>query len=477
MPECKNSGDQPGARSSDTRLAERVAELRTAVTGSVRLRGEMGYQEEVRGFNTTAPTNPDLVVGAQTEADVQAAVRWAKAHGFTVHPQATGHGAYRRLNHGLLLKTTRLDHITVDRERRTWTMGAGLSWRDVLPHLHAANLGAVTGSSGTVGAVGLVLGGGIGPIGRTFGMAGDWVRAMRVVDSNGDVLVVGPQSHPDLFWALRGGKVGLGVVTEMTFEALPLPFLYAGGIYYPESRIDQLFHKWIDWIPSLPDSVSTSMAIVRLPREIPEPLGGKTWFHFRFAYAELGMTDEQLRLGGEELLASWRAVAGSGTVDYIGVLPSDRVAEIHRDPVDPLPLWEYGTFLRDIDHELVDRILSHVGSGKNSPLAIMEVRYHLGAYSRDPALPSAIGGRMEPFTFLVVGHPDDSVLATEDVEAAAFALRDVVEPWQGVEVNYNWANPLTGDTFEHRLWEPEVRDRLKSIRKEYDPTGMFEFGF
>jgi hypothetical protein len=159
------------------------------------------------------------------------------------------------------------------------------------------------------------------------------------------------------------------------------------------------------------------------------------------------------------------------------VLPSDRIPDIHRDPVDPLPLWEYGTFLRDVDHELVDRILEHVGTGKNSPLAVMEVRYHRGAYSRDPELPNAIGGRQEPFTFLVVGHPDDLVLATGEVEAAAFALRDVVEPWQGAEVNYNWANPLTSDTFENRLWAPPVRDRLKAIRKHYDPDGIFEFGF
>src|SRR5690349_3940365 len=91
-----------------------IADLRAAISGPVHLRGEEGYAEHVAGFNILSPNNPDLVVVPQDEAEVQAAVRWAVANGFTVHPQATGHGAYRVLDQGMLLKTTALDHISVD---------------------------------------------------------------------------------------------------------------------------------------------------------------------------------------------------------------------------------------------------------------------------------------------------------------------------------------------------------------------------
>lgn len=43
-------------------------------------------------------------------------------------PQATGHGAYRPLDHGMLLTTKRLDHLRVNAEAHTRTMGAGLAW-------------------------------------------------------------------------------------------------------------------------------------------------------------------------------------------------------------------------------------------------------------------------------------------------------------------------------------------------------------
>ena len=60
---------------------------------------------------------------------------------------------------------------------------------------------------------------------------------------------------------------------------------------------------------------------------------------------------------------------------------------------------------------------------------------------------------------------------------AAFALRPLVEAWQADEVNVNWANPLTEEIFENRLWSPVVRDRLKEIRREVDPEGRFDYGF
>lgn len=451
-----------------------VEELRRGILGSVIRRNEPGFREEVIGSNTAAVTNPEFVVGAASEADVQAAVRWARRHGLTVHPQATGHGAHRELNHGLMLTTHRLKHLSVDRENGTFTLGAGLCWGEILPTLHSVGLGAVTGSAATVGAVGLVLGGGIGPIGRTFGMAADWVLGFRMVDADGSVLVVNPESHDDLFWALRGGKVGLGVVTEMTVQALQMPYLYAGGIYYPESEISRLLHFWSEWVRDLPDTVSTSASIVRLPEDYAPPLGDRTWFHLRFAYVNLGATSESYAEEGERILASWREFAGEGEWENIQVLTSDRVAEIHRDPTEPVPLWTNGNFLRELPHDLIDGVLAHVGTGISAPFSNVEIRYHGAAYRRVPKYPSAVGGRQELYTFNMIGHPDGEEVTERSLDAAAEPIVKILTPSQGDEVNYNWANPMTKETFD-RLWSPAVRERLDAIRRTYDPFGVFEY--
>jgi hypothetical protein len=457
-------------------LDNAVDELRSAISGTVYLRGEEGYAAEIGGFNLLSPNNPDLVVTPADEAEVQAVVRWARAQGVTVHPQATGHGAYRQLDSGLLLKTSRLDSLVIDAENARFTLGAGLTWQDIVPGLHAAGLGAVTGSAKTVGAVGLVMGGGIGPVGRTLGMAGDWVRGFRVVDGNGDVLVATPTENDDLFWALRGGKVGLGVVTEMTVEAPRMPFVYGGGVFYAEEDIDRLAHAWLDWVPNLPESANTSFAILRLPPTLPAPLGGATVFHVRFAYVEIGASNDELAERGEEIFATWRAIAGNGILDTVGILPSDRIAEIHSEPTDPLPLWEWGDFLGKVDHELIDVLVENVGGGVSSPLATVEVRYHGGALARDPEYPSAIGGRKEPFTLLVLGVPIDGIAPWDVVEAAGYAIRDRLTTYCGAEVNYNWAGHPTAEIFQNRLWSKENALRLREIRSAHDPAGIFEHG-
>lgn len=457
-------------------LDNAVDELRRAITGTVYLRGEEGYAVEIGGFNLLSPNNPDLVVTPADEAEVQTVVRWAVANGTTVHPQATGHGAYRQLDSGLLLKTSRLDSLVVDAENARFTLGAGLTWQDIVPALHTAGLGAVTGSAKTVGAVGLMLGGGIGPLGRTLGMAADWVRAFRVVDGNGDVLVASPTENDDLFWALRGGKVGLGVVTEMTVEAPRLPFVYGGGVFYAEDDINRLAHAWLDWVPSLPESANTSFAILRLPPDLPAPLGGATVLHVRFAYVEIGATNDELAERGEEIFASWREIAGPGILDTVGILPSDRVAEIHSEPEGPLPIWEWGDFLGKVDHELIDVLVENAGGGVTSPLATVEVRYHGGALARDPEYPSAIGGRKEPFTLLVLGVPVDGIAPWDVVESAGYAIRDRLATYSGAEVNYNWAGHPTAEIFQNRLWSRENAARLQEIRRAHDPAGVFEHG-
>lgn len=457
-------------------LAPDIDGLRASLRGEVFLPGEPGFVDNVGGFNLLSPTSPELVVVVADEADVQTTVRWAVANGQTVHPQLTGHGAYRTLDHGILLKTQRLNGLTVDADAATFTIGAGLRWIDVVPELHRHGLGAVTGSAKTVGAVGLLLGGGIGPLGRSLGMASDWIRSIRVVDGRGDVLVASPVENEDLFWALRGGKVGLGVVTEMTIAAPRMPHVYGGGLFYAAADIARVAHEWADWIEDVPESMNTSIAILRLPPEVPPPLGGAPVLHVRFAYVEVGLSDEELISAGEAALTRWRARAGAPILDTVGLLPSDRIAEIHAEPEGPLPVWEWGDFIDRIDHELVDVLLLHSGGDCASPLVTVEVRMLGGAIARPGEHPDAVGGRSQPFSVLVLGVPDDAAAPWAVVEAAGHTIRDALVGYSGPEVNYNWANHPSAETFRSRLWPAATARRLAEIRARRDPHGVFEHG-
>jgi FAD/FMN-containing dehydrogenase len=154
-----------------------AAALAAQLAGPLLLPGVPGYEAEVASFNTAVTHRPQIVVGAATAADVQAAVRYAAGLGLSVAVQATGHGASVPIGTGLLVTTARLNGVAVDSAARTATIGAGTRWREVITAAARHELAPLSGSSSGVGAVGFTLGGGLPLMGRTFGFAADRVRA------------------------------------------------------------------------------------------------------------------------------------------------------------------------------------------------------------------------------------------------------------------------------------------------------------
>jgi len=454
-----------------------LTQLRAELTGSVFARGEEGYAEETSGFILNAHVDPDYVVAVANEADVVAAVRFAVANELPVSVMSGGHGTYQPITDGVLIRTNRLTEVVVDAEAKRVRIGAGANWRTVLPHFVGTGLAPITGSAPTVGAIGLTIGGGYGPLSRYFGLVSDWARQFRVVTGEGELLVVDEDNHADLFWALRGGKVGLGIITELTLEVPELEIVYGGGIYFDSSRIEQVYRTWVDWTKTLPNNVGTSITIMRFPPLdiFPEPLRGQTVIHLRFSYVDPKASAEELSAAGEQWLEPFRAI-GQGLLDNIGILPATGLGVIHNDPDAPLYVWDKGRFLDDIDQDYVTALLEVAGEGKDLPFITVETRYHGGEIYREPGpdTAGATGGRQAPYTFLVIAIPDPS-LFTEAAPRALAQLLEAIDPWVHPEQSYHWSSHPYGDELK-RLWSPEVAERLDEVRRKYDPKGLFVFG-
>ena len=225
-----------------------LARLRAAVTGPVLTQSDPGFSEEVTGWLLNFSHTPDVVVGVASVEDVAAAVAFANEHDLPVHVQGTGHGADAAITDGMLITTKRLDTIEIDARARLATIGAGLEWARVVAATAPLGLAPITGSSGTVGAVGFLLGGGLGPLVRSHGFGSDWVREFQVVTGSGEVELANTDENRDLFWALRGGKGGLGIVTRVTVELVPLSTIYGGSLTFDAPDIDAALRAWIEYI-------------------------------------------------------------------------------------------------------------------------------------------------------------------------------------------------------------------------------------
>ncbi|WP_420120466.1 FAD-binding oxidoreductase [Nakamurella sp.] len=442
-----------------------VTDLAAAVAGPVLTPGHPDYPAEVAGFNLSVAAAPAVVVGATGAADIATAVTWAADAGLPITVQANGHGLTGDLAGTLLISTRRLTAVTVDPVAATATVGAGARWRAVIDAAAPHGLAPLNGSSSSVGAVGYTLGGGLGPLARRFGLAADRVRALTLVTGDGEIRRVDAEHDPDLFWAIRGGKVGFGIVVDMTIDLVPVRRLVGGGLFFPGEAAAAVLHGWRRWAPALPVEAGTSIALLRLPPDpsLPPPLQGRFVVHLRFAH--LGTPAE-----AAELLAPMRDIAPV-LADTVGDLPYPAIDAVHMDPTTPLPAYDHGVGLTALPPEAVDALVAVAGAESGSGVTMVELRLLGGAVAAPVAdtAPSAAPGRSAAFQAYVLGVPAGpaAALIPAQVEAVVGALA----PWRTAG-GPNFLG-MGGAGAAGGLWPADQRARLAAVARRYDPQDLF----
>ena len=440
-----------------------VSTLEKELTGTVLRPQDEGYAEEVAAFNASRQHTPDVVVVPRSADDVAAAVRWAGERDLPVSVQATGHGAALPITEGVLVSTRVLDELTIDAERRTARVGAGVKWRRVIDAAAEHGLAGLCGSTSDVGVVGYTLGGGLPLLGRAYGFSSDHVRSFDVVTGDGRLHHVETGDGSELDWALRGGKGNVGVVTAMEIDLLEIPDLYGGAIFWPGELAPALLPAFAEWTKTLPDDFCTSISLLRLPPlpEIPEPLRGTFTVHLRIGYDG---TDAD----GERIVAPMRAIAPP-MIDMVGRMPYTELDRIHMDPEHPVPYEEAGLVLRELGPETIAAILEQAGPDTRCPLLLVEMRLMGGALARERD--DAVGGRDAAYTLFGVGALMPPI--ADAVPGAIASLMAAAAPWStgGSMVNFHG---VPGDAADRaRPWPPQTFERLRRAKATYDPANLF----
>ena len=443
------------------RAALPLEELAAVLDGALLLPGTPAYDTLATPWNVAVQARPVAVVDVSGADDVAHAVRFAAQHGLKVSVQATGHGATDALEGTLLVHTGRLDQCVVHPEG--WArVGAGVKWARVIEAAAPYGLAPLNGSSSDVGVVGYTTGGGLSPMARSFGAAGDKVRAFEVVTGDGVLRRVTPDEHPDLYWGLRGGKGALGIVTAIEFDLLPLATIYGGALYFDGADSAEVLHAWRQWSATLPEQATTSVVMLNLPPMpgVPEPLAGKPTIAVRFIW-----TGEDA--DGVAALAPMREVAPM-LIDGVATIPYTLIDVVHADPVDPMPVHEDATLLHSFPAEAADALLAVAGPESGSMQVMVEVRQLGGAFAR-PTAPSAFCHRDSAFSVLTIGVNVPPI--AEAVAAQAAGMIEALGRWSTGNALPNFAARSTAE-HQARVYPPEVLARLRSISEQYDPAGV-----
>ena len=438
---------------------------RTGSTGTLHRPGDARYDSGRAAWNSAVDQRPAAVALPTDPAQVAETVREAVRAGLRVAPQSSGHSAASLAAHGLadtvLLRTEALDSVHVDPDARVVRVGGGALWRPVVDGTGPHKLAALHGSSPDVAVAGYTLSGGIGWYARRLGTAAQSLTAAEVVTADGELVRTDATHEPDLFWALRGGGGGLGVVTALELRLYPIETAYAGMMLWDAAHVETVLRAWAAWAPDSPDEVTTSFRVLRMPPmpELPPFLRGR---HVVVIDGAVLADDE----AASRLLAPLRALTPE--MDTFASVPAPALSGLHMDPEGPTPSVTDGTLLDELPESAIDAILARTTVGTTSPLLVVELRQLGGALGRpDPsAALSHLEGQFVAAAVAVAATPEMAAAG----QAAVVDLVGALRATTGHRPYLNFAEqPIDPSTaFDAATWA-----RLSRVRALVDPDGVF----
>jgi FAD/FMN-containing dehydrogenase len=245
-----------------------IEALAAGLRGEVLLAGSQDYDRTRRVWNASFDKKPALIARCTGTSDVQQAVAFAREHQLLTAVRAGGHSYSGKssCDGGLVIDLQLMEGVRVDPETRRAYVDAG-SLLGQLDHECAAfKLATTAGTVSHTGAAGLTLGGGLGRLGRRFGLACDNAASFDIVTADGKFLRANDKENPDLYWGLRGGGGNFGVVTSIEYRLHEMdPVVYGGSVVWPITEARDVLRHYRDLAADAPDIVNLAPVLFSGP--------------------------------------------------------------------------------------------------------------------------------------------------------------------------------------------------------------------
>jgi len=436
-------------------------ELGSLFNGRVITPGDPEYDRARTVFYAGIDRRPAAIVRVKDVDDVSRLVLLARDRGLELAVRGGGHSlaGFSTTEGGIVLDLSGMKALQIDAKNQTALADAGLTAGEYTAAAGEHGLATGFGDTGSVGISGLTLGGGIGYLVRRYGLTIDNLLAAEVVTADGQLRYADAETHPDLFWAIRGGGGNFGVITRFKYRLHQLNSVVGGMLILPASP--DVISAFAAEAEAAPDELSTIANVMTAPPMpfLPAEVHGKLVVMAMLVFA--GSTE-----AGGRAVAPFKALAPP-LVDMIRPMryPEIFTAEGEFHPVAA----SRNMFVDAVNRSTAETILDHL-SVSTASMAVTQIRVLGGAAARVPAGATAFAHRERRIMLNVAAlyeAPDEKPVHENWAATFAAALR---QGRGGAYTNFMGREELglVRDAYPGSTWE-----RLAAVKASYDPTNFF----
>ncbi|MBV8993016.1 MAG: FAD-binding oxidoreductase [Pseudonocardiales bacterium] len=443
-----------------------------------RLRGQLVVSDDPQAASEPRPMwnamhvdRPAITARCTGTADVVAAVNFARDHGLLVAVRGGGHSVagLSTVHDGMLIDLSAMRGVQVDPERRLAQVQGGAVLGDVDRETQAFGLATPLGRVSDTGVAGLTLGGGYGHLGNKYGLSCDNVVEAQVVCADGQVRTASADSHPDLYWAIRGGGGNFGVVTSFTYRLYPVgPAVSLAGLFYPLEDLPDVQRRWRDYVMTAPNEVTTFMASLTFPaaQDMPEIIHNQQVT----IVAGVHCGDPDV---GMQVLQPLREL-GTPLFDMSQPMPYTAL-QCGFDALfarQALRAYWKSTYLDELTDDAIDTI-ARKALDRPAPLTGIATFHHGGAVHAVAAQDTAFAERSAPFMVSVDTNWTDPAQDTAAVAWARGTWEEIAKYGNGnAYLNFTGLADESVLTNVNNAYGSNLR-RLGQIKATYDPHNLF----
>jgi FAD/FMN-containing dehydrogenase len=439
-----------------------IANLHANLNGNVIAPDDPGYDDARRVFFTGFDRRPAAIVRVADASDVSRTVNLARETGAELAVRSGGHSraGFGTSEGGIVLDLSEMNAVDIDPEGRTAWAQTGITAGDYTKAAGKHGLATGLGDTASVGVGGITLGGGIGFLVRKHGLTIDDVLGAEVVTADGELLKVDEDTHPDLFWALRGGGGNFGVATRLRFRLHQIDEVVGGMLMLPASA--EVIVGLVVAAEAAPEELSVIANVMKAPPLpfVPAEQHGKPVVMARMVYAG----DAE---AGERAIAPIRALA-TPLADMVRPI---RYPEIYEGPEGPRPAIDGGTnvLVDGLSPGAGETILEHLETS-TAQIPAAQLRVLGGAMARVPDDATAFGYRGAKL-MVNVAAMDESPEEGPEHKAWASSLATALS--DGTAAAYVGFLGDEGEQGVRRAYPPSTLDRLNQVKHQYDPDDLF----